>query len=237
MKISVNNKGEGYIQVYLSSLIENFGEDYGYDDRVTYWYKNGVEEGVVYGDPVPYASEGAKFRFSGLSPGTQYTIKAEVFYYGSASTLQSVTATAKITTTKTSIERWDWEKTNSTINPSHSGEATAAETKKAFNACSEKKEVSNFSYKVWNDLVYKVYEARLASGSSNWDTTYGSFNNTLMTSSNKILTANRYNAVRNQHKKLNTVVPKVNTGDIVKGQNHFLTLVNALNDWIDTLNN
>ena len=51
-----------------------------------------------------------------------------------------------------------------------------------------KKEVSNFSYKVWNDLVYKVYEARLASGSSNWDTTYGSFNNTHFYTSTKFFT-------------------------------------------------
>lgn len=68
-----------------------------------------------------------------------------------------------------------------------------------------------------------------------WDTTYLTLSQTLMSttdSTDRILTADRYNAVRNQW---SSGIAKVNTNDTIYAQAHFYDLTTSLNTWINSL--
>lgn len=171
--------------------------------------------------------------FSGLSPETTYNIVCVVTYQtpdGNATASFSATAT----TTEQTVEPWDW----STINgPMYL--ATASQTQKAYAAITRNGPVSDFNYLVWNDLVYKTNEIIGDRGGS-WNTTYGTLAETLMTSSDKIMTAERFNAVWWQCSQyINTGMgaasggycPVVSGSTAVKGS-YFLDLANAVNNTI-----
>ena len=83
------------------------------------------------------------------------------------------------------ISLWTWNDSN--------GSATKAETMAAYSAITNNGQVSEFSYKVWNDLVAKINEIIL-SIKPEWISTYGSYVNTQMSEQDKELTANRFNA-------------------------------------------
>ena len=115
---------------------------------------------------------------------------------------------------------------------SSNGDASSSQTKSAYNAVTSKGETSDFSYKVWNDLVNKVNEVQKEKGKS-WSNEYATYSNTLMSSSSTTLTANRFNSLRyNIGKYHSTGISEVNTGDIVYGS-YFITLTNKLNEWIN----
>jgi hypothetical protein len=144
------------------------------------------------------------------------------------------------TLSSVSVASWDWDAANATANPNP---ATQAQTQAARNACRGKTAVSNFSWKVWNDLVYKVSEVRVAGGKSEWNNYYGlTRDQTLMTSSNKTLTAVRYNSLRYNIGSVFEVpdskkIAEVSRGDNVEGTKHFLNFVtNYLNAYIDDIN-
>lgn len=106
----------------------------------------------------------------------------------------------------------------------------------AYNALINKTATTNFSYSVWNELCDKVSEVRVASGNSTWNSYYLTLAKTKMTSSDKILTATRYNSLRyNIGSIYTTGINEVSTGDKVYGQTHFLNLTNKINEWIDAL--
>lgn len=124
------------------------------------------------------------------------------------------------------IDLWDWSVSN--------GSATAAQTQKAYTAITSRGAVSDFSYLVWNDLVNKVNDVKAEAGFS-WNTKYLSLSNTLMTSSSKTLTADRFNSLRyNIGIHESTGLNEVYTGDEVYGW-YFTTLTDTLNTWIADL--
>lgn len=120
-----------------------------------------------------------------------------------------------------------------------------------FEALDEKQATTNFSYETWNALVNKVYKMREAYD-DRYGTNYGSWDfgeglsrsKTKMSSSDKVLTATRYNSLKNNvgaHPKWGgTGIPDVkgeSTGDgdnptIVSAQEHFIELVEVINDII-----
>ena len=80
----------------------------------------------------------------------------------------------------------------------------------------------------------KVMEVLDAIGDS-WNNHYASYNSTRMTSSNKTLTAARFNSLRYQigsHES--TEINEVSAGDTVYGW-YFTTLANKLNSWINSI--
>ena len=86
------------------------------------------------------------------------------------------------------IDEWDWYSSN--------GSATASQTSKAHTAVTSKGYTTNFSYKVWNDMVDKVKEI-CDEAVGWWDTGYATYTNTKMSGSNEQLTAKMFNSLRN----------------------------------------
>ena len=124
------------------------------------------------------------------------------------------------------IDKWSWTSSN--------GSATDAQTKAAYKAITEKGSTANFSYKVWNDMVDKVVAAWHAQGGY-FNTDILSYEETCMTSTNKILTAKRFNSLRrNIGLNYSTEISNQSSGDPVLGE-YFITLADCLNGWIDNL--
>ena len=125
-----------------------------------------------------------------------------------------------------SITKWSWTASN--------GNASASLTQAAYSAVVDKTVVTNFSYLVWNDLCDKVKEILDATGDS-WDSTYATYANTKMSSSNKTLTATKFNSLRyNIGSHYSTGISDVYTNDDVLGS-YFTKLASCINGWIDTL--
>ena len=125
-----------------------------------------------------------------------------------------------------SITKWSWTASN--------GNASASLTQAAYSAVVNKTAVTNFSYLVWNDLCDKVKEILDATGGS-WDSTYATYANTKMTSSNKTLTATKFNSLRyNIGSHYSTGIADVASNDDVLGS-YFTKLASCINGWIDTL--
>lgn len=162
-----------------------------------------------------------------------YNIKKETDYYcwirptyGSASGEGYLIFTLPTEDEILSIDSWSWDTSN--------GNASSEQTSAAYNAISNKTDVSNFSYLVWNDMVDKVLEILEATVDS-WDNTYASAANTKMSSSDKILTATRFNSLRqNIDAGSSTNIDKVSKGDPVYGS-YFKTLAEHINIWINNL--
>lgn len=159
----------------------------------------------------------------GLKPNTQYYVEVEV---EDLATGWSDTWTAWVRTDKLAVEKWDWNISN--------GTATAAQTKAALKALTSKGPTTDFSYLVWNDMCTKVQAIQNAAGKS-WSTKYATFNNTKMTSSDRRITATRFNSLRyNIGINESTGINEVDQGDIVMAW-YFTTLANTMNIWIDKL--
>ena len=139
---------------------------------------------------------------------------------------KTFSTTASTDKPEVQVSKWSWNSSN--------GSASASETQRAYNALFDNGKLSDFSYKVWNDLCDKVYEVIEAAG-VNWHTNYGSFSSTKMSASNRELTAAKFNALRyNIGSRVSTGIQEVNKGDIVYGW-YFTTLARCLNEWIDLL--
>lgn len=134
------------------------------------------------------------------------------------------------TVTLVGVSKWNWNRANS---PQHY--ATGAQTIAAYNAVTGKGATTNFSYLVWNDMCAKVKEIRTFAGESEWNTTYGTYSSALMSSSDKRITAARFNNLKNQIASVIGIsISNVAPGDKVLGS-YFTTLTSRMNDWIDTL--
>lgn len=124
-----------------------------------------------------------------------------------------------------SIQLWSWTSSN--------GSASDAQTVRAYEAITNHGPVSDFSYKVWNDLVDKINEVQgywMDDGAGGL--TYG---NTKMSTTDKTLTADRFNSMKyNVGRNQSTGVKDVKPGDQVIG-NDFIKITNALNSWINSL--
>lgn len=118
---------------------------------------------------------------------------------------------------------WDWDASN--------GLATASQTRSAYTEVTNNGMLLNFSYLVWNDLVDKIYDT----AGGYWSDMYATYSGTKMTSGDRVLTAARFNAARqNIGSHVSTGINEVSTGDIVYGH-YFTTLTDKLNQWISQL--
>lgn len=177
-------------------------------------------------------SSGGQVTFTGLEPDTDYGVYCAV-YHGSTflKSWQGYVSTDKENSgggggAITSVAAWAWNISN--------GSASKEQTIKAYNATSVKGAVSDFSHLVWNDMVDKCKEILDAINSS-WDSRYSSYTNTKMTSSDKVLTASRFNSLRyNIGSHYSTGINEVAKGDIVYGDK-VRSLGNFMTMWISEL--
>lgn len=136
-------------------------------------------------------------------------------------------------TVSTKPEPWSWTSSN--------GSASTTQTKNAYTAITTKGYTTSFSYLVWNDFVDKVQEfleydgiANSTIGSSKYgyssSTTYTNLlKNAKMTSSDKEITAKRFNIVRYCiHSMNSTGLSDVSVDSIIYGS-YFTTLATKLN--------
>ena len=176
------------------------------------------------GDSVSGFITSTSFTYSNLKPLTTYYINVAFYTSASSSSEYSRCTRQSFTTPKPEIEYWSWTYSN--------GTATDAQTSTAYAAVIGKGKLSDFSYKVWNDMVEKVSEVLVAKGYSNWNDYYTTKANTLMSSTDKDLTALRFNSLRyNIGAHYSTGVGEVHRNDIVYGS-YFVDLMEALNNWI-----
>lgn len=213
----------GTTQTTISVILSGMDTSYSGNTRTIEWY---INDNYKYGTTLPNrASEGGAYTFTGLRPGYQYHIEAVVDASGWAE--PSTFSVWEYTDEEViSVDPWDWSSSN--------GSASASQTQRAYDALFDHGNVSDFSYLVWNDLCDKVMEVLDAIGDS-WDSSYASFSSTKMTSSNKTLTARRFNSLKtNIDNYENVAIDTVYTGDTVYGW-YFTTTVNALNRWINGL--
>ena len=121
---------------------------------------------------------------TGLKPGTRYSvsIEAEDLVTGWSNSWSD-----RVTTDKILVSAWSWSSSN--------GTASASQTKAAYTALTNNGSTSDFSYLVWNDMCSKVIEIENAAGLT-WSTKYASYADTKMSSSDKVLTATRFNSLR-----------------------------------------
>lgn len=183
-----------------------------------------------YGQPISYISpESASSGFTNFSHS--YKVVAGQTYYiwvAPMSTNTGYTFTLNISNVQEqyTVVKWSWSASN--------GSASASQTSAAYSAVVNKTAVTNFSYLVWNDLVDKVKKILDATGDS-WDSSYATYANTKMTSSDKTLTATKFNSLRyNIGSHYSTGIYDVAPNDDVLGS-YFITLASCINSWIDTL--
>ena len=212
--ISVLSTTETSIRVQMAGL----QTDYAYSDRVCSWYLDGVYKGqTTLSEGV---SSGGAYTFSGLKPGTGYTISVSITAPGWESTVDLDTYAE---TDELSVELWSWSSSN--------GSASVAQTQAAYNAVKNQGKLSQFSYLVWNDMVDKVYEILQANGYS-WNNIFASYAVTKMSSGDKKLTATRFNSLRyNIEIHYSTGINTVYRGDVVYGW-YFTTLADCMNNMI-----
>ena len=160
------------------------------------------------------------YTLTGLSPDTDYVVN----YRGTnADGDGPLMPTGVRFTTKASVTPWDWNRSN--------GSATATQTQTAYGTVTSRGPLSDFSYKVWNDLCSKTLEV-MTSRNLSWVNTYGSYAETKMSSSDKRMTARRFNALRwNLGQMVSTGTPEVASGDIIMGR-YFTQFATAINNSI-----
>lgn len=212
--ISVLSTTETSIRVQMRGL----DTTYGRADRVCTWYLNGRRNGTsTLGAKI---SSGGTYTFSGLKAGTSYGISVSITAPGWSGT---VDLELWAETDAPSVEPWSWSKSN--------GSASASQTSAAYSAVRNNGKVSDFSYLVWNDMVDKVKEILDSKGLS-WNSRFASYSGTLMSYSNKTLTATKFNSLRyNIGLHYSTGIDTVYSGDTVYGW-YFTTLANCMNNMI-----
>ena len=160
---------------------------------------------------------------TGLKPGTRYSVSIEA---EDLVTGWSNSWSTRVTTDKIVVAAWSWSSSN--------GTASASRTKAAYNALINNGSTSDFSYLVWNDMCSKVIEIENAAGLT-WSTKYASYADTKMSSSDKVLTAARFNSLRhNIGRSYSTGINEVASGDTVYAW-YFTTLARCMNEWIDQI--
>lgn len=212
--IGITSTTESSITAKLFGLDTNYASS----DRVCTWYLNGNRKGTsTLGANV---SSGGAYTFKGLNAGTSYDISVSITAPGWTITVELDTSAE---TDAASIDPWSWSASN--------GSASASQTKAAYSAIRNKGSLSDFSYLVWNDMVDKVKEILDATGDI-WNSRFASYSATRMSSSDKKLTATRFNSLRyNIGLRYSTGIDTVYSGDIVYGW-YFTTLANCINNWI-----
>ncbi len=194
---------------------------------------------ILYAEPGEISSGGSTtitYTISNLSSNTTYDYYVYLGYKATGESsvtwledYYSDSGSFTTDSTSISIDYWSWSSSN--------GHATAEKTKTAYTAIKNKGPLSDFSYMVWNDMVSKVDDILYLTG-NDWDETYASYADTTMSTSDKKMTAVRYNSLRNnirlKYYVSETRYPIAKKGEVVKGE-YFITIAEVINEWIDTL--
>lgn len=142
--------------------------------------------------------------------GRSYT--GNVYYR--ASTTGSWTVMGAQTVVVPSISAWDWTAT--------------ADRRLAYAAITGQGKITNFKYGVWNELCAFTLDV-LTSKSLSWSNTYATYANTLMTATDREMTAARFNAVLDNVRRVNpTGIAARKAGDKIMGS-YFTAITTALN--------
>ena len=206
----------------ISVRLTNINTDYPSNHKMRFTFSVAYNEVTSFTFYVQ-SSRTSWYTKNGLKPNTQYYVEVEV---EDLTTGWSDTWTAWVRTDKLAVEKWDWNISN--------GTATAAQTKAAFDALINRGPLSDFSYRVWNDMCGKVIEIENALGQT-WSTKYAQYADTKMTTSDKRLTAKRFNSLRyNIGRSYSTGINEVASGDTVYAW-YFTTLARCMNEWIDQI--
>lgn len=154
-----------------------------------------------------------------LTPETSYTVNVGT---GTAPTTWWGGQTFTTPAEKTLPAAWSWTASN--------GSASDAQTQAAYSAVANGGEAAAFSYLVWNDMVDKAAEMQSYVGGA-WNSDYASKNATKMSSSDKTMTAARFNSlVHNIDLYYSAALPTVNPGDAVMGL-YFIVIAQRINEW------
>lgn len=200
----------------LTAMVVGLDNNYQFSDRKCAWYVNDVLRATVnLGANVTSGGTATLFAMNGATP---YKIRCVI------------TADSWSYSVSLNVVQWSWVMSN--------GLSTANQTQAAYTALTNKGLTSDMSYLVWNDMVNKVNDmisGLPAYSGLSWMSTYASYNNTLMSTSNKSITAVRYNSlVCNINAMINalgfggTNLSYVKTGDSVLGS-YFVTLATRIN--------
>lgn len=207
----------------ISARLVGINTDYPNNKKRVTFYVAGSQVSSFTFTEVPSSGTTKWMTKTGLKPGTRYSVSIEV---EDLVTGWSNSWSTKVTTDKIVVAAWDWNASN--------GDASAALTKAAKYAVDHKGSLSDFSYKVWNDMCKKVLDIENAAGLK-WNPKYAEYLDTKMSSTDKVLTADRFNSLRyNIGRSYSTGIDEVNSGWPVLGS-YFVTLTDCMNAWINQL--
>lgn len=162
------------------------------------------------------------FYLTGLKPNTEYVINYEGI--NSSGVAGGYMSSGRHFTTLSLY--WSWTSSN--------GIATDLQTIAAYNAVTNNGILTDFSYLVWNDMCNFILTVMQTKGHSWISSQFGlTFNETLMTSDDKYMTAARFNSLRyNVGRIYSTGISEVSKGDIIYGS-YFVDLMDKVNEWIE----
>jgi hypothetical protein len=168
-----------------------------------------------------------------LTSGTYYV---NVISFNSAASYDGWYASAgRVSFTVVTYMPWSWTKAADSYNESN-GSASYSQLVSACSAVTGKGKISDFSHTVFNDLCRWV-NAVLTQAGNAWSSSYASYSATLMTESDRVLTAVRFNSLSYNAKRACTALTKTISftarakGEKVSGS-FFTALVNNLNSAI-----
>ena len=218
-RIAWDSSTSSSITVYLDEL----DTSYSGNDRIVKWYIDGSYDGQ---DTLPAkVSKSDTWKFTGLDANTDYEIKAIVTFQTS-----SVTIGPRTIGTEEEEE------------PEIPKEDEISLFNWGISIYSGRK-VSDVSYSKWNSLINKIEELLDTGHYGSWRTSSAngatlSASGAKMDSSDKVLTAERFNSVRyniDYYSPTSTGISKVSRGYPVLAE-YFDSLEEAINDWIDEYN-
>ena len=181
------------------------GMDTGFaGTRAFEWYLNSNYVGDT--TIPPYTGE-AYFSYRGLSSNTWYHLDVKI--YNSDKSMMYAHLSTDAATAPAPVESWHW-------------------TDQELYALKNHGHITAITYSRWNEFCERVNATCVAAGSS-WLNDFGSFEQTKMTYSDKLLYANKFNAVRyNIGSRVSTGIGTVYRGSKVYGS-YFITLQDKLN--------
>ena len=207
----------------ISARLVGINTDYPNNKKRVTFYVAGSQVSSFTFTEVPSSGTTKWMTKTGLKPGTRYSVSIEV---EDLVTGWSNSWSDRVTTDKILVSAWSWSSSN--------GTASASQTKAAYTALTNNGSTSDFSYLVWNDMCSKVIEIENAAGLT-WSTKYASYADTKMSSSDKVLTATRFNSLRyNIGRSYSTGINEVASGDTVYAW-YFTTFARCMNEWIDQI--
>ena len=217
-RIALTFNTSGSVAIYTSGLFDTYGlfgqsSDWNPSTGYPYFYLTSDDDSA--GAP--------NFRI------TYADVKANTTYYlwvrGHSGGLSGATTVYIVPPSSKRIDIWRWEVSNKN--------ASVAQTQAAYNAISNRGSVSDFPHLVWNDIVDKLKDVIDYVGAV-WFSEYASYENAKMNAYDRVLTANRYNAlVDNLDQYLSALdyIGYKNPGNEVKGWD-ISALTTTINVWI-----